>query len=245
MHASKPQRVAVVGLGRFGMALARRLAMHRAEVIAIDKDGRRVKEICNDVAIAVQLDSTDESALRGLEVDGVDCVAVCIGENFESALLTTVVCKKKLEVPHVICRAQTQLHADIFRQIGADEVIQPEQNAGDALGRRLAHPAINDFITLGDGFTVIELVTPTEFVGKTIREVDLRSRYETNLIAIRRLPEVAAESAGQDANDTDKASQDPPVPELISVPRPNETLRKTDVLVLAGSDDSLSRLPQI
>ncbi|MCA9047100.1 MAG: TrkA family potassium uptake protein, partial [Planctomycetaceae bacterium] len=129
------QRIAVIGLGRFGMALARRLSIHGAEVIAIDSDEKLVDEIRDDVAMAVRLNSTEEAALRSQEVDRVDCVVIAIGENFEAALLTTVICKKNLKIPYVICRAQTQFHAEIFRQIGADEVIQPEQNAGDMLGR--------------------------------------------------------------------------------------------------------------
>ena len=134
MNSRTSQRVAVIGLGRFGMALARRLSQHGAEVIAIDRQHKLIEEICNDVAIAVRLDSSEEAALRSQEVERVDCVVVAIGENFEAALLTTAICKKNLKVPKVICRAQTTLHAEIFRQIGADEVIQPEQNAGEMPG---------------------------------------------------------------------------------------------------------------
>ncbi len=227
------QRVAVVGLGRFGMALARRLTIHGAEVIAIDSDQQLVDEIASDVAIAVRLDSTDAAALRSQEVDRVDCVVVAIGENFEAALLTTVICKKNLEVSRVICRAQTKFHAEIFTQIGADEVIQPEQHAGDMLGRRLAHPRINDYIKLAEGFTILEMVAPTKFVGKTIREINLRPTYQVNLIAIRRKPEaIEGVEASADAS------------QLISVPGPNDRIEATDVLLLAGSEDSLAGLPQ-
>ena len=232
------QRIAVIGLGRFGMALARRLSMHGAEVIAIDSDEALVNEISDDVAIAVQLDSTDELALRSQEVDRVDICVVSIGENFEAALLTTVICKKNLQLPVVICRAQTKFHAEIFSQIGANEVIQPEQNAGDMLGRRLAHPRIDDYIKLADGFTIVELLSPSRFVGKTVREINLRSAYSVNLIAIRREKPVDSE---QDSTD-EEAEQ--PVTHIISVPGPNDVIEETDVLLLAGSEESLSRLPQ-
>ena len=114
MKNSNSQRLAVIGLGRFGMSLARQLAAHGAEVIAIDSNHRLVNEISDDVSLAVRLDSTDEAALRSQEVDRVDCVVVSIGENFEAALLTTVLCKRNLKVGSVICRAQTPLHAEIF-----------------------------------------------------------------------------------------------------------------------------------
>ena len=244
MSTSSFQRIAVIGLGRFGMSLARRLASHGAEVIAIDSDERLIEEISVDVNLAVRLDSTDEAALRSQEVDRVDCVVVSIGENFEAALLTTVLCKRNLKVPHVICRAQTELHAMIFQQIGADEVIQPEQNAGDMLGRRLAHPRIRDYITLGEGFTVVEMLAPASFAGKSLRQIDLRNNYQVNLIAIRRIPttaEATDENGGvvpaPDAGSGTKVA-------TISVPGPNDLLEATDVLLLAGSETALASLPQ-
>lgn len=231
MKTSKHQRVAVIGLGRFGMSLAKQLAALGAEVIAIDSNNRLVDEISNDVALAVRLNSTDEAALRSQEVDRVDCVVVSIGENFEAALLTTVLCKRNLEVPQVICRAQTELHAEIFRQIGADEVIQPEQNAGQMLGRRLAHPRIHDYITLGEGFTIVEMTAPSKFAGRTVREIDLRVKHQVNLIAIRRKSEEQTEEGAEATM-------------LISVPGPNDLLLESDVLLLAGSEESLAALPK-
>ncbi|MCR9197921.1 MAG: TrkA family potassium uptake protein [Planctomycetaceae bacterium] len=225
MNRTTSQRLAVIGLGRFGMSLARQLAAHGAEVIAIDSNHRLVNEISDDVGLAVRLDSTDEAALRSQEVDRVDCVVVSIGENFEAALLTTVICKRNLKVASVICRAQTPLHAEIFRQIGADEVIQPEQHAGETLGRRLAHPRIHDYITLGEGFTIVELQAPAAFTGKTIRELDLRNSYAVNLIAIRR------KSSAPDGSERAR---------LISVPGPGDVIEENDILLVAGSEASLT-----
>ncbi len=225
---SSSQRIAVIGLGRFGMALARRLSSHGAEILAIDHEKQLVESIANDVATAARLDATDEAALRSQEVDRADTVVVAIGENFEAALLTTVICKKNLKVPHLICRAQTGFHAQIFSQIGADEVIEPEQNAGEMLGRRLAHPRINDYIKLADGFTVLDVVAPTRFVGKTVREINLRINYKVNLIGIRRK---SVEVDGEVKKGT-----------LISVPGPDDAIEEGDLLLVAGSDDSLAAL---
>ena len=230
-------RFAIIGLGRFGMSLARRLSTHGAEVIAIDSDDTLVSEISDDVAIAVQLDCTDEAALRSQDVDRVDCVVISIGENFEAAVLTTVICHKHLQVPQVICRAQTTFHAEIFTQIGADEVIQPEHNAGDMLGRRLAHPRIHDYIRLAEGFTVIELQAPKPFVSKSVREIDLRNEFSVNLIAIRRPVEPESDAAGESADDAPS--------KLISVPGPNDRIEASDVLMLAGSEEALARLSQL
>lgn len=229
MKNSTSQRLAVIGLGRFGMSLARQLAAHGAEVIAIDSNHRLVNEISDDVSLAVRLDSTDEAALRSQEVDRVDCVVVSIGENFEAALLTTVLCKRNLKVGSVICRAQTPLHAEIFRQIGADEVIQPEQHAGEALGRRLAHPRIHDYITLGEGFTIVELQAPPQFTGRTVKELDLRNSFEVNLIAIRR------KVASPGDSETTRSR-------LISVPGPKDVIEEHDILLVAGSEASLANV---
>ncbi|MEZ6131976.1 MAG: TrkA family potassium uptake protein [Planctomycetaceae bacterium] len=237
MTASSFQRIAVIGLGRFGMALAKRLAIHGADVVAIDNDLALVDEVRDHVAIAVRLDATNEAALRSQEVDRVDCVVVSIGENFEAALLTTVICKKNLHVPYVVCRAQTKFHAEIFSQIGASEVIQPEQNAGDMLGRRLAHPRINDYITLGDGFTVIEMLAPSRFAGKTVKDSGLRSNWQVNLIGIRR-------TLGNSVPSNGSGVAAPDATQLISVPGPNDVIHATDVLLLAGSEESLANLPQ-
>ena len=119
------QRVAIVGLGRFGMALARQLGGTGVEVIAVDRNPQLVDDVKDHVDLAVRLDATDAAALRSQELERVDVWVVAIGENFEAALLTAVL-GKKFQIPHVICRASTSVHAEIFRQVGATEVIQPE-----------------------------------------------------------------------------------------------------------------------
>jgi trk system potassium uptake protein TrkA len=232
----RTQRIAVIGLGRFGMALARRLSTHGCEVIAIDSDPAPVNEIKDDVAFAVSLDSTDEAALRGQEVDRVDICVVSIGENFEAALLTTVICKKNLELPRVICRAQTRFHAQIFQQIGADEVVQPEQTAGDMLGRRLANPQISDYVELGEGFNLVEMLPPKAFVGKTVQEIGLRATWGLNLIALRR--------PIQDAAVVEDKSPAAAATRLIPVPGATDRIEASDLLVIAGPEEALTRLAQ-
>ena len=223
------RKIAVIGLGRFGMELACRLSASGTEVIAIDRNPNLINEIKDDVDVAVRLDSTDEAALRSQEIDKVDVCVVAIGENFESALLTTVLARK-LEISEVICRAQTQSHADIFRQIGSDEVIQPEQQAGLHLARKLANPHLKDFITLSEGYTLVELDAPDGFVGKTLKEIALRVKYGVNLVAIKRTILTGREG--------EVAEQE----KIISVPGPDTMIEENDILVLVGSDEALARL---
>jgi trk system potassium uptake protein TrkA len=230
------QRVAVIGLGRFGTALARQLARSGAEVIAADMDMELVNDLRDDVAVAVRIDSTDRLALEAQEIDTVDAAVVAIGENFEAALLTTVILKK-LGVPRIVCRAQTEFHAEIFRQIGATEVIQPEVQAGERLGHSLANPQLEDLVPLGEGYTLIELRAPREFQGKSLKALALRQTYGVNLISIRRPTGIP--TADKDSNDSKNGGY-----HVIGVPRSEELIEPGDVLIVVGSDEALARLPK-
>lgn len=224
-------RIAVIGLGRFGTALARELVASGAQVIAIDSASSLVEEIKNQVPVAVRLDSTDSVALKSQGIDQVDVAVVAIGENFEAALLTTVILKK-MNVKRIICRAQTIFHAEIFKQIGADEVIQPELQAGQHLGRQLANPRIHDFIRLAEEFSLIELHAPKQFVGQSLKTLELRPKYSVNLVAIKRQEEREVEG--------EVTTQE----RILAALDPGEVIRKDDVLVLVGSDKALAKLPQ-
>lgn len=224
------RKVAVVGLGRFGMAVARQLAGANVQVIAIDTDRELIDDIKNEVGLAVVLDSTDELALRSQEIHKVDALVVAIGENFEAALLTAVL-GKKLNIPQVICRASTSVHAEIFRRVGATEVIQPETETGQQLARRLANPFLQDFFDLGEGFSLNELLAPGAFHGKTLRDLNLRARYNVNLVALRRTIEAMDNGALQRK-------------ESLGVPSPDDVIRPDDTLVLIGANADLARLPK-
>lgn len=225
------RRIAVIGLGRFGMALARNLGKLGAQVIAIDRSIQLVNEIREDVDVAVRLDSTDQDALIAQEIDKVDVCVVSIGENFEASLLTTVLLHK-MGVPRVICRAQTEFHAEIFRQIGAAEVIQPETSAGEQIARRLANPRLSDLIDLAEGFSIVEIPTPGEWVGNALKKLELRTKHDVNLVAIRREPKL------------DPEGELVAPPEIVSVPGPNHVLRESDMLMLIGSHEAIEALPR-
>lgn len=201
-------------------------------MIAIDKEMGHVNEIRDDVAVAVKLDSTDKESLLAQEVNLVDVAVVAIGENFEAALLTTVILSK-IGVSRIICRAQTAFHAEIFKQIGADEVIQPEVQAGERLGHSLANPQLEDLISLSEGFTLIELHAPQEFCGKSLQVLEMRKKYEVNLIAIKR----PREETDPDGNPVTKDH-------IIGVPQATDVIEPEDVLVVVGTDEALARLPK-
>lgn len=225
------QKVAVVGLGRFGMAVARSLAAANVQVIAIDTNPDLVDDIKDVADVAVVLDSTDERALRSQELQKVDALVVAIGEDFEAALLTAVIAKR-LQIPRVIVRATTSVHAQIFQQIGADEVLQPESEIGVQLARRLANPSLEDFIDLGEGFNFVEMHSPRAFHTKTLRDLNLRSRYGVNLVAIRR-------SVVQTGRNGDSRVQ-----HTIAVPQPDDVIEPEDILLMIGATEALAKLPR-
>ncbi len=225
------RKVAVIGLGRFGMAVARHLASTAVQVIAIDTDVELIDQVKDEVSAALVLDSTDEIALRSQDIHKVDVLVVAIGENFEAALLTAVLAKK-FEIPEVVCRASTSMHAEIFRRIGADEVIQPETETGQQLARRLANPLLDDFIDLGEGYTLIELRAPTAFRNKSLRDLNLRVKYNVNLVAIRRGVTITS-AAGVETTR-----------QHLTVPLADEVIQADDTLILIGANENLARVPK-
>lgn len=226
------RKIAIVGLGRFGLAVARQLVSTHVQVIAIDSDPDLVAEAKDLVDLALVLDSTDERSLRSQEIHKVDVLVVAIGENFEAALLTAVIAKRNLKIPQVICRASTPIYAEIFRQVGADEVIQPETETGTQLARRLANPFLEDFFDLGEGFSLIEMHAPSPFIGKTLRDLNLRAKYAVNLVALRR----TTRSASPDGEEQ--------VRESIAIPQPDDVIADEDVLIVIGANADLARLPK-
>lgn len=222
------QKIAVIGLGRFGYRLAQTLSKLGAQVIAIDSAIELVNQIKDEVDIAVKMDSTDRAALVAQEIDKVDACVIAIGEEFENSLLTTTAVLK-LGVPRVICRAQTAMHAEIFQAIGAHEVVQPESNLGEMLARRLINPRLRDVIPLADGYSIVEIDVPSTWVGQTLRTLELRNKHDVNLVAIKR----------PKSNSGDEEYG------VVSVPKPDEALQARDVLMLVGSQEAIGHLPRV
>jgi trk system potassium uptake protein TrkA len=219
------------------MALAKNLARLGAQVIAVDRNMQLVNEIKDDVDLAVRLDSNDRDALDAQDIDKVDVCVVAIGENFEASLLTTVILQK-LGVPRIVCRAQTSFHAEIFKQVGADEVIQPETSAGEQMARRLANPRLTDVIDLAEGYSMVETEAPESWWGIGLKELELRTKFDVNLVAIKR-PTLPSSTDGDDGATANVAA-----PEIISVPRPDDLIQQGDLLMLVGSHDAIDKLPR-
>jgi trk system potassium uptake protein TrkA len=224
---TQSNRFAVLGLGRFGMRLARGLAESGAEVIAVDRDESRVEAARDRVTLAVALDSTDPKALAAQGIDKVDVAVVGIGGAFEDCALTTSVLKQ-LGVPRVFSRATTRARGEILSRIGADEVINPEAEAAARWSRRLTQPSVLEKIDLGQSHSIVQVRAPAPWVGKTLAELNLRQKHRVNVVAIRRSPEKGQKPGGL----------------LIDTPLPDSEIHADDLLILVGPNEAIEALPK-
>lgn len=225
------KRFAVIGLGRFGKKLAVALAMSGAEVIAIDRDRVPVEEIMDQVSHAVRLDSTDEDALKAQGVNRVDVAIIGMGQSghtFESAILT-VVNLKQLGVPQIYARAASLTAGQVFSAIGATDVIYPEIETAQRWAYKLIAPHIEEKIDFAPGYSLARVKAASSFHGKTVMDLQLRQRYNINLVAIKR-----GETGMKQTEEN----------EIINVPMPSTVIYNDDVLMVAGTDRDLARLPQ-
>ena len=175
----------VIGLGRFGTAVATTLVEHGRTVLAIDSNHDRVQALSGELPHVVQLDATNIDALRQAGVETFDTGLVCIGTDFENNLLATVLLRQ-LGVQRVIAKALTITQKEILLKVGADEVILPEHEAGRRLGRKMAIDHLVDYLEVGNDVGVVELVAPPSTWDHSLSELSLRQRYGLTVIAVRR-----------------------------------------------------------
>jgi trk system potassium uptake protein TrkA len=181
----KHREFVVVGLGRFGASVARSLVQFGHGVLAIDRDPARVQQLSMDLPHVVALDATNIEALKEVGIGHFETGLSCIGADFESNLLSCVL-MRRLGVQKVIAKARTRTQREVLLQIGADEVILPEHEAGVRLARRLAAIDFVDYLSLGNDVGIIELCVPSRYVGKTLSESAIRNVYNLTVVAVRR-----------------------------------------------------------
>lgn len=174
----------VIGLGIFGRTIAQTLAQYDVDVIAVDKNYQNVEKMADGVTQSAVLDSTQLKALQEMGMGECDVVVVAIGSHLETAILT-VLNLKELGVAHVVAKANNEINADILLKIGADEVIQPELSMGERVGKALLSEYVTDVVELDEAHSVMEIIVPDKWWGKTLGEIDVRRRYDMNILGIR------------------------------------------------------------
>lgn len=210
----------VIGLGRFGSEVARRLCEFGCEVLAMDSKSDLVQQLSNDVTHAVVADAQDKEVLRALDAGSFDCAIVAIGGSLANSVLATMNLKE-LGVPHIVCKAHDETHRKVLLKLGADRVVIPEQENAARLAKSLSCPNVLEYIELSDAYGIIELPAPKRWQEKTLQELNLRANLGINVIAVKR-----------DGN-------------IQVSPGANYRILPEDVMVVLGDTDALSTVQKL
>lgn len=222
------KQIAVIGLGNFGSNVARELIEQGAQVIAIDSSKERVDALKDIVTYAATLNSTDEDALRSCSIHQVDAAVVCIGDDIEGNLLTTILLKR-MGIKNIWSRAISPLQQEILKALDVSSVINLEQEMGRMVARSLIIENVVKHIHLSAGYSVAEVKVPPALVGKTLRKAKLRSDFNLNVVAIKRqVPQITREGERTFEEETE------------NVPSPDQELSEDDVLVIVGADRDIA-----
>ncbi|MEY3299470.1 MAG: Ktr system potassium uptake protein [Cyanobacteriota bacterium] len=220
---SSSRQFAVIGLGRFGRAVCTTLNSLGYEVLAADSDERCVSQALTDqiAAHAVQLDTTQPTALRESGITEFDTVIVAIGNYVEESIITTLNLKEA-GVKNVVAKASSEIHGKLLDRVGADHVVFPEHEMGCELARSLTTPGILDRFEIDPDHSIAEVIVPKAFDQKTIIDLDLRNRYELTVLAV---------------------SQDQQPDKFEINPSPVTRLKAGGLMVVIGSNKGLEHLP--
>lgn len=223
-------QIAVIGLGRFGARLARTVTDLGGDVIAIDKNEEVTEAIKNNVAEAVTLDATDETALRDIGIAEVDAAVVAIGSSVEENIMITTLLRR-MGVTKVISRAVSNLHEKILEEVGASKIVRIEEQMGEQVARWLIAPHVLQQIRFASGYSLVELKPRKEFIGRTIEELKFRQSYQVNIAALQK----RVRSIDEDGKSMYRI-------ETKSPPAPDDIVGENDILVLVGMDTAIYEL---
>ncbi|AKG75313.1 potassium channel family protein [Salinicoccus halodurans] len=207
---------AVFGLGRFGGTMVKELSDMHIDVIAIDKDEDKVNEYVDCATYAHCADAIDESYLKEIGVRNVDHAFVSFGNDLEASILTSLILKE-LGVPKVWAKAKNEEHAKVLNKIGVDKVIHPERDVARKITKHITSDKMIDFIELSDTYSMVEIIATKKIKNKTIKKLDLRSKYGCTIIGIQREED------------------------FIISPLLDEVIHEGDTLVIVGKNEEIKR----
>jgi len=207
------------GLGNFGFHAAKALFEDGNEVVAIDTDKARVQAIDPHSTEAVVLDATDKEALKSLGLESMDGVIVSTGTKISTSILISLYLQE-IGVKKILAKALDDDHAKILKRVGATEIIHPERDMALRVSRSLSRPNVLDFVPLTEDYDLVQVDPPREFIGKSLRELNLRARYKVHIIAIKEL-----------------------VPEnFVLVPPAGFVIKDSDILIMLGKSEDIRRI---
>jgi trk system potassium uptake protein len=213
------QRVVVIGLGIFGMNLVKGLCKSGVEVIAIDKSKEAIQKARDCATKAIVADGTDTEIMNAIGLREDDIVVVSFGEDLAASTLITLHLKQ-MKVKNIIVKAPNEEHKLILEKVGATEVIIPEKEMADKIAKSLVSPNVIDYIPLADDYMIGEIAPPSGFIGKTLAEIQLRSKYHVDVIAVRDML-------------TEK---------IHMVPAANFVVKDSEVLIIVGKEVDIDKI---
>jgi len=212
----------VIGLSSFGYHVATQLAKNGCEVMVIDIDKEKIQEIKDYVHEAIVADGSDKETLKSLGLEKADGVIVSLGSDMSASILITLYLKE-LGIKEVIVKVLNEDHGKIVSQIGASTIIFPEKDMAIRLGDTLSSANVLDQLELAPGYSLLELGPPKPFIGKSIKELRIRSEYNIQIIAIREL-----------------------VPEKFNmIPSPDFVIKDSDILLVLGKDEDIEKIKKL
>jgi trk system potassium uptake protein TrkA len=215
-------KFAVIGLGSFGSNVAKTLYEKDNEVLAVDRHKEKIEEVKSYVSHAVTMDAAVKENLQAMEIQDMDVVVVSLGPEMEASILT-VLYLHEIGVKRIVAKALTEDHAKILEAVGATEVIYPEKDMAIKTALRLSNPNILEYLPLVSGLEIQEIAPPEKFIGKSLRELDLRNKYGIQVIAVREL-----------------------IPEKLTfIPRADFVIKDSDILIIMGEKEGLAKLDSI
>lgn len=212
------KQIAILGLGRFGRALARTLVEMGHDVMGVDANEAVVEKMAPVLTNCVQADVMDEQTLLSLGVTNFDIVVVGIGNSDMQASIFTTLMLKEMGVEHVVCKVSSNKHARILLKLGADRVVYPERDMGMRFAHSIAQSDVLEFIELSAEYSMMEINAPKYLIGKSLKESDVRSKYNINIVAIKRGKKIMVN------------------------PSPDAVLEQGDVLLAIGETQALTKL---
>jgi len=210
----KDKQYIVIGCGRFGSSVAKKMCQLGNEVMVIDKDEDSIENIAEQVTHTAIVDVTEERDLKSIGLGNFDVVIVAISSDIRASIMATIMAKE-MGVPKIVCKAKDELQAKVLYKIGADKVVFPERDMGIRLAYNLASENILDQINLDPEYSIMEIVTPTNWVGKTIIELNLRAKYDITVLAVKT-------TSG-----------------LKVMPSPNYKMQEKNILIIIGNTDKI------
>lgn len=220
----------IIGLGSFGTHLARQLVKDGHEVVAVDNDPIHINGLKDEIEYLIQADCTDLNAFHEIPVQDCDVVILAIGENFEASI-SIASNVQQLGAKRIISRIINPLHGRLLKLLKIDELLIPEAMAAAWLARSLRTPDIINSLELGDGFEIAQISLPPSLVGMTLKDLDLRGRFELNLVTI-------AKSRGASALSSTRHLTN----RVLGIPLPTRPFEVDDIMVLFGKGADVRRM---